>query len=114
MIHQKERLLVLLKRLIDLFFQLFYKNKLEGTHQLGKVKWDWAISRTEINRDQKDVTYLNFTNKKIGDEYFYYTMPDVLGEIHLRECLLDEEAIYIMKKIITGKLLFHTLYTQEF
>ncbi|WP_185260241.1 TonB-dependent receptor [Elizabethkingia anophelis] len=65
-------------------FSALLQNKLEGTHQLGKVKWDWAISRTEINRDQKDVTYLNFINKKIGDEYFYYTMPDVLGNTFKR------------------------------
>ncbi|ODM52553.1 TonB-dependent receptor [Elizabethkingia meningoseptica] len=65
-------------------FSALLQNKLEGAHQLGKVKWDWAVSRTEINRDQKDVTYTFLINKKIGDEYFYYTMPDVLGNTFKR------------------------------
>nr|WP_295869439.1 TonB-dependent receptor [uncultured Chitinophaga sp.] len=58
-------------------FTGFIQNKLEGKHELRLVNIDWSLARTEIRRDQKDVTYLGYSNVKINDEVIHFPATNV-------------------------------------
>ncbi|NML21392.1 TonB-dependent receptor [Pseudoflavitalea sp. G-6-1-2] len=53
-------------------FTDFIQNKLEGRHQLGNIKAEWGIARTEISREQRDVTYLGYSNVMVNGEVIDY------------------------------------------
>lgn len=48
------------------------QNKLSGQHQLGKVKIEWDLARTHINREEKDLVIASSSPKLIGNEYQYF------------------------------------------
>ncbi|MCW3485148.1 TonB-dependent receptor domain-containing protein [Chitinophaga nivalis] len=50
----------------------FIQNKLEGRHEIGKVKVDWGLAHTQIQRVQKDVTYLGYSSDRINGEAVYF------------------------------------------
>jgi hypothetical protein len=58
----------------DPTFSDLLQNKLTGEHQLGKVKLEWALARTSIERQEKDLG-LAYSNVKIVNNepaYYYY------------------------------------------
>lgn len=57
------------------------QNKIDGQHQIGRVKLDWNIARTEINRNQKDVTYLLYFVDRINNEVIYSPALDDIGTL---------------------------------
>jgi outer membrane receptor protein involved in Fe transport len=48
------------------------QNKLNGQHQVGKVKLEWNLSRTTIDRKEKDLGIATQNLTKVGNEYEYF------------------------------------------
>jgi len=48
------------------------QNKLNGQHQLGKVKIEWDLARINIHRKEKDLVIASSSPKLIGNEYQYF------------------------------------------
>lgn len=48
------------------------QNKLSGQHQLAKIKLDWAIAKTSVNREEKDLGIVGQSLTKVGNEYLYF------------------------------------------
>ncbi|MGN8059535.1 TonB-dependent receptor domain-containing protein [Pedobacter sp. 22163] len=48
------------------------QNKLNGQHQLGKVKIEWDLARINIHRKEKDLVIASSSPKLIGSEYQYF------------------------------------------
>ncbi|SDG57844.1 Outer membrane receptor proteins, mostly Fe transport [Pedobacter terrae] len=48
------------------------QNKLNGQHQVGKVKLEWNLSRTSIDRKEKDMGITTQNLKQIGNDYEYF------------------------------------------
>lgn len=51
------------------------QNKLSGQHLAGKVKLDWNLARTAINRNEKDLVFTMALPQKVGDNYVYFYTP---------------------------------------
>lgn len=51
------------------------QNKLSGQHQLGKIKLEWNLARTGIDRKEKDISIATSRPVLVGNDYqyFYYT-----------------------------------------
>ncbi|MBC9914302.1 TonB-dependent receptor [Chitinophaga varians] len=60
-------------------FTNFRQHKLEGRHDLSFMQVDWSLAHTEIRRDQKDVTYLGYSNVKINDEVINFPATNVVN-----------------------------------
>ena len=61
-----------IKEVDDPIFTDLLQNKLSGQHQLAKVKLDWAIARTSVNREEKDLGITERALTKVGSEYHYF------------------------------------------
>lgn len=48
------------------------QNKLNGQHQVGKVKLEWNLSRTSIDRKEKDMGITTQNLQKVGNDYEYF------------------------------------------
>lgn len=54
------------------------QNKLSGQHQLKKVKIEWDLARTSVNRNEKDLGLAEKILSKVGPEYqYFYTVGNV-------------------------------------
>ncbi|MFW0718215.1 TonB-dependent receptor domain-containing protein [Pedobacter sp. N23S346] len=67
----------------DPTFTDLLQNKLNGQHQLGKVKLEWNLARTAIERKEKDIGIATSVPRLIGNEYLYFydTSPFIQGNI---------------------------------
>jgi outer membrane receptor protein involved in Fe transport len=57
----------------DPIFTDLLQNKINGQHQLGRLKLDWDIARTSITRREKDLSITNSFAQQVGDDYLYFT-----------------------------------------
>ncbi|NMN37627.1 TonB-dependent receptor [Pedobacter sp. SG918] len=48
------------------------QNKLNGQHQAGKVKLEWNLSRTSIDRKEKDLSIATQNLQQFGNDYEYF------------------------------------------
>lgn len=48
------------------------QNKLNGQHQVGKVKLEWNLSRTSIDRKEKDLSISTQNLQQFGNDYEYF------------------------------------------
>jgi outer membrane receptor protein involved in Fe transport len=65
----------------DPVFMDLLQNKLSGQHQLGKVKLEWNLARTGINRKEKDVIFTQANPALIGGKYDYFYFPGSFTEV---------------------------------
>jgi len=67
----------------DPTFTNLLQNKLSGLHQLGKVKIEWNVARTGIDRKEKDLSIATSSPALIGNEYryFYIASPQIQAQI---------------------------------
>ncbi|WP_442589064.1 TonB-dependent receptor domain-containing protein [Pedobacter sp. AW31-3R] len=58
----------------DPTFTDLLQNKITGQHHAGKVKIEWNIARTSIDRKEKDLSIATATTKLVDNDYqfFYY------------------------------------------
>lgn len=56
----------------DPTFTDLLQNKLGGKHNLGKVKIDWDLARTSINREEKDMINAGQGRVAVGNGYEYF------------------------------------------
>jgi outer membrane receptor protein involved in Fe transport len=59
----------------DPTFTNLLQNKLSGQHQLGKVKIEWDLARTGVNREEKDAIIANKNAVELGGTYQYFYSP---------------------------------------
>ena len=64
----------------DPTFTNLLQNKLNGQHQLGKVKIEWDIARTSINREEKDLSIAESAPELIGSQYQYFYKPGISSQ----------------------------------
>ncbi|NSL88652.1 TonB-dependent receptor [Chitinophaga sp. Mgbs1] len=60
-------------------FTDFFQHKLEGQHQLGRIRIDWGLASTVVQRNQKDVTYLGYSSARINNEIIYFPVTNVMS-----------------------------------
>ena len=60
------------------------QNKLNGQHQIGKVKLDWNLSRTSIDRKEKDLSIASQNLTKIGNDYAYFYASSAQTEGYIK------------------------------
>lgn len=67
----------------DPTFTDLLQNKLSGQHQLSKIKLEWNVARTGIERKEKDIGIASSVPRKVGNEYLYFydTSPLIQGNI---------------------------------
>lgn len=61
-------------------FTSLMQNKLIGQHQLGKVKLEWDVARTGINREEKAISTADQGPQLIDGEFVYLYSPGVYSE----------------------------------
>lgn len=100
---------------IDPSFLDVLQNKLGVQHQFGKVKVDWDIARTAIQRNQKDVIRQEMYPEKINGEYVvtdFVTNSSQTGEFPMsRHHYLNKEKDYNWS--ISGSLPFLVASTRH-
>ncbi|TDQ07483.1 TonB-dependent receptor [Pedobacter metabolipauper] len=64
----------------DPAFTDLLQNKLSGQHQLDKIKVEWNIARTSINREEKDLSIAESKPVKLGSDYEYFYIPGSASE----------------------------------
>ncbi len=60
------------------------QNKLNGQHQIGKVKLDWNLSRTSIDRTEKDLGIATQNLTKAGNDYEYFYQSSAQREGYIK------------------------------
>lgn len=60
------------------------QNKLNGQHQVGKVKLEWNLSRTSIDRKEKDLGIAAQNLKKVGNDYEYFYGASAQSEGYIK------------------------------
>ncbi|MFD1772267.1 TonB-dependent receptor domain-containing protein [Sphingobacterium suaedae] len=64
----------------DPTFTTLLQNKLSGQHQLGNMKVDWDVARTDIAREQKDIGIATRTIQLIGKDTIFAYFPNPISE----------------------------------
>ncbi len=64
----------------DPTFTDLLQNKFSGQHQLGKVKIEWNVARTSIDRKEKDLSIATQGPVQVGNDYQYFYGTSKVGE----------------------------------
>ena len=67
----------------DPTFTNLIQNKLSGQHQLGKVKLEWNLSRTGIDRKEKDISIATSRPVLVGNDYQYFYITSQESEARI-------------------------------
>lgn len=65
----------------DPVFMDLLQNKLNGQHQLGKIKLEWILARTSIQRNEKDVIFTQANPALLGGKFGYFYFPGSFTEV---------------------------------
>ncbi|MBC9930170.1 TonB-dependent receptor domain-containing protein [Chitinophaga qingshengii] len=60
-------------------FTDFVQHKLEGRHHLRIADLDWSLAHTSISRNQKDVTYLSYSNAMVNGEVVNFPVTNTIN-----------------------------------
>ncbi len=67
----------------DPTFTDLLQNKLSGLHQLGKVKIEWNLARTGIDRREKDISIATAEPQLVGNDYRYFYLTSQQSEARI-------------------------------
>ncbi|MCW3467851.1 TonB-dependent receptor [Chitinophaga nivalis] len=65
----------------DPVFMDLLQHKLSGLHQAGKVKIEWNLARTSIQRKEKDVIFTQAGAERLGGKYDYFYFAGSTTEV---------------------------------
>ncbi|WP_442591274.1 TonB-dependent receptor domain-containing protein [Pedobacter sp. AW31-3R] len=67
----------------DPTFTNLLQNKLSGQHQLGRIKVDWSLARTGIDRKEKDISIAASRPVLVGNDYRYFYIASQESEARI-------------------------------
>ncbi|MFH7017281.1 TonB-dependent receptor domain-containing protein [Flavobacterium sp. FlaQc-47] len=67
----------------DPTFTNLLQNKLSGQHQLGKIKLEWNLARTGIDRKEKDISIGTQRPVLVGNDYQYFYITSQQSEARI-------------------------------
>jgi len=78
--HNGIALLNQIQEVDDPTFTGLLQNKVTGQHQLNKLRLEWDVARTNVNRKEKDMGITQKGLRKIGDEYQFFQVYSTMHE----------------------------------